>query len=323
MSTEISSSIPAAPLPQTVVRAKAHDFTTLRDSIVRISQLSRPERRASGRVTEDDLFAGIAHHRIASSHPRALVRFEHTFGIELSRARSHRSDAPVMNAAERALRQLVRESLLSLDDYRLIQSDAFGRAQLDLDRTWISRRGSTVEELNAARTIDEATKSAEAGKPATWQELAIYNSRERALARARWISQAPRSPTQTPGATTPIGASPVSAGGHSEQVDNPTFLWKPISDSDGKLVILLPSALTGEVESVVLWSSDLGELLAEGRFAGVANGGREHFRFGVSGQEFPPGTVVEVTLKSGERRRIVIDNTAERAESIRGLRRID
>ena len=91
------------------------------------------------------------------------------------------------------------------------------------------------------------------------------------------------------------------------------FLWKPVSDSDGKLAILTPPNLTGKIASVRVLSPT-GQLIEQGRNGGVGNGGREHFRFSRGGAGFPSGSVVEIALKDGSRQRIKIEKPAERTE---------
>lgn len=77
------------------------------------------------------------------------------------------------------------------------------------------------------------------------------------------------------------------------------FLWKPVSDSDGKLAILLPSAISEEVVDVKLLSPDHSKVLATGRFTGIGNGDRAHFRFAKPGDGYPAGLIVQATLKDG------------------------
>ncbi len=93
------------------------------------------------------------------------------------------------------------------------------------------------------------------------------------------------------------------------------FLWKPISDSDGKLAILLPSSLTGLIKSVALFDPGTGKLIEAGRFAGIGNGDRTHFRFSMPGGSYPPGTLVKVTLDDGSSKTLKIDSTGSRVES--------
>jgi hypothetical protein len=92
------------------------------------------------------------------------------------------------------------------------------------------------------------------------------------------------------------------------------FLWKPVSDSDGKLAVLLPTRFTGQVASVSILSPS-GQLMERGRNTGVGNGGREHFRFSRPGSAFPPESIVEITLRDGTKQRITIDAPAKRIES--------
>ena len=72
------------------------------------------------------------------------------------------------------------------------------------------------------------------------------------------------------------------------------FLWKPISEGDGKLVILLPRSLRGEVSGVTL-SGSFGNV--QGRFAGDdKNGLRPHYRFPRRGSEY--GNNITVTART-------------------------
>lgn len=105
------------------------------------------------------------------------------------------------------------------------------------------------------------------------------------------------------------GASPH---GPSVRVDGPNgFLFKPRSDSDGKAVVLLPEKLTGKIDHVVLKGPD-GQVIEKGRFSGIGNGDRAHFRFSKPGGAYPPGTVVEVRLDDGSTRQWTLTNPAQR-----------
>jgi hypothetical protein len=93
---------------------------------------------------------------------------------------------------------------------------------------------------------------------------------------------------------------------------NGEFLWKPKSDKDGKLAILLPKALTGTVKGVQILSPDGKKVLSKGKNAGVGNGDREHFRFSKAGGEFPDGAIVVITLNDGSQRTVTIKETSDR-----------
>jgi hypothetical protein len=124
----------------------------------------------------------------------------------------------------------------------------------------------------------------------------------------------------------PAGAAPAGGGGGggggdkgpSVGVNAPQgFLWKPVSDSDGNLAILLPPGMTGQVASVSVLSPN-GQVLAQGRSGGVGNGDREHFRFDRPGGAFPPGSIVQITMKDGSQQQVVIEQPNVRNEGSGG-----
>lgn len=101
------------------------------------------------------------------------------------------------------------------------------------------------------------------------------------------------------------GASLTQNSPTSGEISN-DFLWKPKSEKDGKLAILLPAEMTGQVEGVRVLSPDGQAILARGKYANIGNGGREHYRFTKPGSSFPPGSHVEILLKDDTRKTITI-----------------
>lgn len=102
------------------------------------------------------------------------------------------------------------------------------------------------------------------------------------------------------------------AAGKTEKLDGPGgFLWKPVSDSNGKLVVLLPSKLAGQAKSVEVQDAS-GRTLAKGRYTGDANGGRPHFRFDKPGAAFGQDVRVVATLADGRKVSYAIKNGAAR-----------
>lgn len=92
------------------------------------------------------------------------------------------------------------------------------------------------------------------------------------------------------------------------------FLWKPESDKDGNLAILLPPQLLGRVATVSIISADGKTIVEQGRYAGSGNGGREHFRFSRPGGSFEDGSTVLITMKDGSRKNVKIGETSVRNE---------
>ena len=89
--------------------------------------------------------------------------------------------------------------------------------------------------------------------------------------------------------STPVAkpsSAPASTGGTGG------FRWKPVSDSNGNLVVLLPSQYNGKVSSV----SVNGE---RGSFSGIANGNRTHWRFSKPGAAYGSNARVVATTSGG------------------------
>lgn len=109
------------------------------------------------------------------------------------------------------------------------------------------------------------------------------------------------------------GAPKAAAAQGNGKVDGPGgFLWKPASESDGKLVTLLPEKLRGKVAGVEVQSAD-GRSLAKGRFSGdQKNGGRPHYRFDRGGAAFGNNVKVVATLEDGQKVSWPIANGAAR-----------
>jgi hypothetical protein len=108
-------------------------------------------------------------------------------------------------------------------------------------------------------------------------------------------------------ATTPLnlGSALTKGGG---------FLWKPVSDKNGDLVVLLPKKLTGKIDEVRVLSADGKRTLETGRYSGVGNGNREHFRFSQPGTSYPDGSIVLIQLNDGTTRHMKIKETSKRVE---------
>jgi hypothetical protein len=92
------------------------------------------------------------------------------------------------------------------------------------------------------------------------------------------------------------------------------FLWKPVSDKNGDLVVLLPKQLTGRVQEVRVLSADGKKSLGKGKYSGIGNGDREHFRFSKSGGSYPDGAIVLIKLEDGSTRHVKISDTSKRLE---------
>lgn len=142
-------------------------------------------------------------------------------------------------------------------------------------------------------------------------EAGISGGQEAQQRRARQtsVNTAVTEPVPTP----PEASRPVRTGEQRVEDGPGGFLWKPRSDSDGKLAVLLPPAYTGLARRMILQGPD-GTTLAEGRDGGVGNGDRQHYRFPRPGDAYPAGTRVVVELADGQEVSWTIRRPASRVD---------
>ena len=91
------------------------------------------------------------------------------------------------------------------------------------------------------------------------------------------------------------------------------FLWKPVSESNSKLVVLLPTQYTGDVSGVFVANSS-GDILDQGAFGGVHNGDREHYRFPKPGASYGDNVYVVADLKDGTSVYWIVADGSERTQ---------
>lgn len=102
----------------------------------------------------------------------------------------------------------------------------------------------------------------------------------------------------TTATTTASAASPAPSGDLGVTGEGGGFLWKPVSESSGTLMILLPPQYTGSIGTVFVASSD-GSVIEVGSFVGIFNGGRAHYRFTSSGAAYGSGVYAVADLADG------------------------
>jgi hypothetical protein len=114
----------------------------------------------------------------------------------------------------------------------------------------------------------------------------------------------------TPGTNETKGTSGKTK---SSSASSKEFLWKPSSEKDKKLVVLVPAKYTGKIESVYILSSDGKKVLAKGKNSGTFEAdNREIFRFSKAGSKYADNCIVEIKLKNGQTQQITIPETSRR-----------
>ncbi len=91
------------------------------------------------------------------------------------------------------------------------------------------------------------------------------------------------------------------------------FLFKPISEGDGNLVVLLPTSMSGDVAGLTIRDSN-GQILDTGRGLGDYDDGRPLFRFSSPGGAYPGNITVSALMNDGGVRDYKIPTPAQRYE---------
>jgi len=73
------------------------------------------------------------------------------------------------------------------------------------------------------------------------------------------------------------------------------IVWKPVAESDGKLVVLTPSSFGKS--TAIIYSKDKKEKVETGRYIGNTNGNRATYRFNKPGKEYTSPCLLYVKEK--------------------------
>jgi hypothetical protein len=284
-----------------------HDFNSILSGI--LSPMGNND------ISEEELFAGLIQERIQKlKGSEAAASYSQALSAERSASTGQRFS--IEEAARGVLQQLEDDGTLTYDEATTIHAQAFKAAQLDGNSEALyDDKGGPNDPTIAIAKLEAALLSArtkieeiEGGDsdPGTLT-LDIGNTglpNIRVKINDDGTFGLPSTDDKKDSGVTPVdGAVPIDGA--------EGFLFKPISDTTGNLVILLPQSLKNNVESVILKNSS-GETLEEGIDSGYANGDRQHFRFNKPGAEFGANVTVEVKLKSGGKEIFMIEDPSRR-----------
>jgi hypothetical protein len=282
----------------TTPQTKETEKTSESDFDVTLKAFITPN--SSNQVSEEALFSALIKERIQSEQGEdGLKAFQEILGKQLSSHTKSDGYVAVEDATKAALIEYRTAGKIDEELANKIYSQAFSAAQLD------SNENVLFDDRGGAGDTTIAVASLEQALLASRVKMEKFDSGE-------------LTPTERQVDEVTIGKSAfatASSTGHSSGTGSGGFLFKPISDSDGKLAVLLPSIYAGMAQSMRLLSPS-GAAIETGRYGGNGNGNREHFRFSQPGQNYPAGVIVEATLTSGETVRYTISNPSQRTENI-------
>jgi len=235
-------------------------------------------------VSEEELFSAVVAERLS------FVKEAHDFFQE---QKSHHLAIEGLHeaAARKALEDTVEAGLVDPEAADEIYSLAFQAAQLDDNSDALyDDRGTT----SAVAPVPIATLSA--------SDILLRIQDGSLALNSRSLSE--------------VTAISTDASMSSTESFGDGFLWKPVSESDGNLVVLLPTQLRGNVERVEL-HHDLPptreSFVETGRFTGDnRNGDRPHFRFDDPGRAYGNNLYVVAYGSTGELKSWRIPHGADR-----------
>jgi hypothetical protein len=255
--------------------------------------LMKPD--AANKVSEEDLFSALIQERIKKEKgDDALKAFQELLAKTKQSMTKSDGYIPVEDATKAALIKFQTEGKLTAEEADKMYSESFAAAQLDGNtEVLFDNRGGPNDPTIAVATIEQA----------------LMGSRVKLDKFDSGAEKAPLRSLLEP-STGKSAFTGVTAGSDG-------FLWKPESEKDKKLVVLLPPRLSGLVATVRLMGPT-GEEIETGRYSGNGNGGREHFRFSRGGGSYPDGLTVEAKLTTGEVVRFAIGETSSRSDGNQG-----
>ena len=289
------------PSAQTVTSVDSAPFAIegIQSGGIEESLMASLQPDAAGMVNEEEMQFGIVKFLLENQSPEAAE----AFSAAVSRAIEQ--GVELEDSIKFGLSEVVEQGLIDSNSAEMINGVSFRAAQLDSDHTALfDSRGGPGDNTVATMNLESAIETAKAALEQIQSGEVQVDSR--ALDAASNIA---------PGASL---ADHTQGGNFTNGSSLSGFLWKPSSEADGRLVVLLPQALTGNVVSAGIYSdlpATQSNRIEEGRFSGDShNGGRAHFRFSQSGGSYPDGSFIVATLRNGENVTFQIGDSASRNE---------
>lgn len=261
-------------------------------------------------VNEEELFAALIEERLNAASPEAAETFRAEQTKYLNSLRRADGYVSVEEAAVKALESTVASGAIDLETAEQINGQAFAAAQLDDDAS------ALFDSFGSENDSTVAVSSMEAALLASRTMMEEIEAGTTSVA-SRSLDAPLTTTVGGSGAADGAAGSGGPAPSGSQELDGSGgFLWKPVSEGDGKLVVLLPTSLRDMLERVEIHSAlppDASTLLEEGRFTGDEhNGNRPHYRFDKPGAEYGSNINIVAYKTDGEMVTWPISNGADR-----------
>ena len=264
-------------------------------------------------VSEEELFAATIGERVSSlKGSDAATRYNEILASQRTSLTKPDGYVPHEQAAVNSLKQLVSDGTLTSAEADKIYSESFAASQLDNNAdTLFDGRGGANDPTIAVASLEDAVKKAE--------ELILKMASGELVADSRSLSTASATGSKSAVSAVTTGSLVSSTGSETitptgTYVDGQEgFLFKPITNNQGKLAVLLGQEWTGNVLSVILKDQndnviEEGQLMADG----IVETGREKYNFSKPGGSYQDNIKVEVTLSDGTVKTYEISDPSKR-----------
>lgn len=261
-------------------------------------------------VSEEALFAGLVVERIASLKGEEAGN---SFAAVLEKQRQLKTGKNGYifeeNAARDALKEFAASGAISTDEAEQIHSQAFSAAQLDNNTgSLFDHIGGTGDPTKAVEAIDAALAKAK-------QVLEKYASGEISVpSHGIHDDYSVASTLRSTNAVSSAEINKSNLSGKSNKLDGADgLLWKPVSETLGKAIMMLAPEYAGQVKSIQLVNSE-GTVIDRARYfsGGSEMYPREKWVFKRPGEDYPNGVSVRIKFNDGESQLIKIPKPGQR-----------
>lgn len=268
---------------------------------------------AANNVNEEELFSALIQERLKKvKGTEAEQKFSELLNKHKDHSRAADGYIPIEDAAKTALKEMRDAGDLTAEETDKIYSEAFSAAQLDSNTNALfDGRGGTEDATIAIAGLEQALMNARL-------KIEKFDDGSES-AEVRTVDEASNSKiAPTTSAATALATSDAAISLEPEVTQGTTFdgangfLFKPISENQNSLAILLPEVMAHKVASVVL-KDENNNVLEEGQSTGYGDlGTREKFSFSKQGQDYGSNITVEVRLNDGSIKTYSIPDPSQR-----------
>lgn len=253
---------------------------------------------SNGNVNEEQLYAAVIYERLATTKGDTVAqKFEERYLAQ--QKNFERADGYVYleNAAEAALESMSNEGLLTLEEAETINGEAFMAAQLDSNTSALyDSLGNTM----AVAMIEMAIESAEA---------AITQIDDGTSTAERLAFDGNNTISDQSDSAMASGESDSGTFISGEYSDG--LIWKPASNSNGDVVIILNSSLENKIDSITLYDKN-GSKIEETNVDRLDDDNRSIIFFDKPGSAYPDNMTIQVALSDGDEIQYLVKDPANR-----------